>query len=194
MATAVETFDAVSVKNTSIQFIDSDGTQQDGSPIGCVGTIGGETELKEIVKRCEGVEKKKKTKPIKMNLTLSAHVKQSVLRGIFGLSNQGMKPGIYKYSEDADAKDFILTADVIDEFEDVTKLIAFGNCTSATGLKFTVENGADELALMELEFTAYTDDKGNFMYEALIPELDDDTIKDTWHTQFNTSLVEVATP
>ncbi|GGD05418.1 phage tail protein [Pontibacillus salipaludis] len=190
MPTTVETFDAVSVKNTSQQFFATDGTQEDGTPIGCVGTVGGETEIKEIVKRCEGVETKKKTKPIKMNLTLSAHVKVEVLRKLFGLTNEGLKPGVYSYNANAKAEKFVLTADVVDDFEERTKLIAFPNCVSATGMKFNVENGADEVALTELEFTAYPDSKGKLYYEALVSELDDPSMADTWHTNFDTTLVE----
>lgn len=190
MATVVETFDAVSVKNTSVQFEGKDGTKEPGEKFGCVGSISGETEMKELVKMCEGVEVRKRTKPLKMNLTLSAHVKVPIIRKVFGLSDANLKPGVYKYSKDAKGKEFTLTADVVDEFEDVTKLIAFPKSVSATGLKFTIENGADEVAELELEFTVYPDEKDNFYYEALTSELDDEIIAQSWHTEFDYSLVE----
>lgn len=191
MAKVIEEFDAISVKNTSVQFHDD---EEESTRIGCVGSVAGETEMRELVKRCEGVEVRKRTRPEKMNLTLSAHVLISVLRKIFGMSDENLKPGIYKYSTTAKGKEFTLTADVIDEFEDVTKLIAFPHCISATGFQFTVENGADEVAELELEFTVYPNDENDFYYEALVPELEDDEVYEKWHTNFNYELVELTTP
>lgn len=186
-------FDSVTITNASVQFFDG-GTQQEGTKFGCVGQHESETELIEIVKRCEGIERKKVVKPVKSNNTVSAHIPINVFRDFFGLSNEGLKPGIYSYGTKSKGKRFIFTADVVDEFEDVTKLIAYSNCTSATGLKFTIENGADEVALMELEYTALPDDRKEIYYEALIPELDDQTVADQWHTMFTPELVELTTP
>ncbi|WP_345739413.1 hypothetical protein [Virgibacillus salarius] len=99
---------------------------------------------------------------------------------------------VYKYSNNAKGKEFVYTADVIDEFEDVTKLIAFPKCTSATGFQFSIENGADEVAEMEVQITAYPDKDGNFYYEALTGELEDQTIADQWHTSFDYALVSAS--
>lgn len=190
MSTVVEVFDAVSVKNTSVQFHDS----ETSGKFGCLGSIGGETEMRELIKRCAGVEVRKRTKPEKMNLTLSGHVKVAIIRSIFGLSNEDLKAGVYKYSQDAKGKEFTLTADVIDEFEDQTKLIAFPQCISATGLQFNIENGADEVAELELEFTAYPDEEGNFYYESIVAETEDDELAKKWHSDFNYDLVKKSTP
>ena len=78
---------------------------------------------------------------------------------------------------------------MIDEFEDVTKLIAFPNCISATGFKFTVTNGADQVAEMELNLTAYPDEYSQLYYEALSEEVDDSTVKTDWHKSFSRQLV-----
>jgi hypothetical protein len=114
-----------------------------------------------------------------------------VLRDFFGFSNTDLKPGIYSYGTDSKAKRFTLTADAIDEFEDVTKLMAFPDCVSATGFTFNIENGADEVALMEISLEAYPDEFKKILYDAMISELEDPTIADTWHTQFDRTLVEV---
>lgn len=195
MPTIVQEFTPVSIKNSSVQFKEAGGTYAAGTKFGCVGSIEGETTLKEIIKMCEGVAVRKKTKPESMTLTISAHIQVQVIRDLFGMSSTDLKAGIYKYSTDSKGKEFIYTADVIDEFDDVTKLIAFPNATSATGFQFTIENGADEVAEMEVEITCYPDEQGNLYYEALVSELTDATIADTWHTAFNYTLVEaVATP
>jgi hypothetical protein len=194
MPTVIQEFDAVSIKNASVQFIDN-GTQQPGKKFGCIGTIEGETEGIEIVKKCEGVEVKRKFKPNKMNLTVNAHIPVQVARDFFGLTNQDLKPGVWAYGELSKGKQFVLTADVIDEFEDVVKLIAFPNCSNNTGFKISIENGADEVAMLELEFTALKDSLGNLYYEAFVNELEDPTVAEQWHTQFTPELVKaVPTP
>jgi len=194
MSTVIQEFDAVSIKNASVQFFDGD-TQQNGTKFGCMGSIEGETEGIEIIKKCEGVEVKRKFKPVKMNLTVNAHIPVQVARDFFGLRNTNLKPGIWSYGELSKGKRFVLTADVIDEFEDVKKIIAFPNCTNTTGFRISIENGADEVAMLELSFTALKDSLGEFYYEAFVDELDDPTIADTWHTQFTPELVQpVPTP
>jgi hypothetical protein len=191
MSTVVETFDSISIKNASIQFKSSDGTIVPGTKFGALGSIDGETELKPLVKTQEGVEVKRRDKPMKMNLTVSAHIPVKVIRDVFGITNTDLKPGIYKYSKLAEGKEFILTADVIDEFEDITKLVAFPNSITASGYQFSIENGAEEVAEVELSLAAYPDDQGNIMYEAYVSELEDQTIAETWHTSFDYSLVEL---
>ncbi|KAA0547574.1 phage tail protein [Bacillus sp. BGMRC 2118] len=195
MPTIITDFDAVSLKNVTAQFKEG-GTPSPGTSFGCAGSIEGETESIVIEKKCAGTTKKTITKPQKMTLTYNGHLPVQVLRDVFGLSNVGLKPGIYAYGQNSKPKEFVLTADVVDEFEDVTKLIAFPATASATGLKIqTIENGAEEVAQIELELTVVVDDLGNLYYEAIVPELEDSTVSTQWHTQFNRELVEaIATP
>ncbi|EJR11139.1 MULTISPECIES: hypothetical protein [Bacillus cereus group] len=188
--TVIEEFDSMSFTNVGIQFIEGS-VQQTGTKFGCVGTIEGETEMLEMVKKCEGLEVKKTSKPTKMTLTLSGHLRVDVLRKIFGIKTEGLKAGVWSYGTKSKGKSFVLTADVIDEFADLKKMVAFSNCASTTGFKFKVENGADELAETELEFTALKDSNGEFYYEALFDEVDDVQVKEKWHTQFTPSLVKL---
>ncbi len=185
----IEQFDAVRITNASIQVFEG-GTQQTGTKFGCIGQLEGETELRTLIKRCEGYEVENVSKPDKMNMTVSAHIPVKVARDLFGLSSQDLKPGVWSYGTNSKGKKFIFTADIVDEFQDQVKLVAFANCRSTTGLKLMVENGADELAELEIEFTAMKDDTGQIYYEAIISELTDQTIKDTWHKTFNRALVE----
>jgi hypothetical protein len=194
MLTVIQEFDAVSIKNASIQFLEN-GQQQPGTKFGCIGQLEGETEVIEIIKKCEGIEVKKKSKPVKMNMKVSAHIPVKVARDFFGLSNKDLKPGVWSYGTLSKGKNFVFTADVIDEFEDVVKLIAFPNCSNSSGFKIAIENGADEVAMLELEFTALADSLNNFYYEALIAELEDQTIAEQWHTAFTPDLVKaIPTP
>jgi hypothetical protein len=189
MPTVIQEFDAVSIKNASVQFTKA-GVKQAGTKFGAVGSVEGETEVIEIVKKAEGLEVKRKSKPVKMTLTVSAHIPVQVARDFFGLSNTDLKPGVWAYGTASKGSQFIFTADVIDEFEDVKKLIAFPNCTDTSGFKIQVENGSDEVAMLEVEFTALADDAGNIYYEALVDELADATVATNWHTNFTPALVE----
>ena len=181
----IDAFDAMRIRNGSIKF--QGGTE--ATPLGCSGTLTGETELREIVKRCEGVTVKKLSKPIAHNVTLSGYFPVKVLRDIFGLANAKLKAGVYSYGKGSVGKPFVLTADVVDEFEDITKLIAFPNGSSLTGLQYTIDNDADEVAYTELEFSANPDEAGEFYYEAFASEIDSSTAQE-WHTNFSRELVE----
>jgi hypothetical protein len=189
MTTVIQEFDAVSIKNASIHFIEN-GTKQPGEKFGCLGKLEGETELLQVVKKCEGVEAKRTSKPQKMKMKVTGHIPVAVARDYFGLKNTDLKAGVWSYGLLSKGKHFTFTADVIDEFEDVTKLIAFTNCSDDTGFKILVENGADEVAQLEVEFTALKDSKNNIYYEAYVSELTDETIETKWHTEFTPTLVE----
>jgi hypothetical protein len=193
MTTVIQEFDAVSIKNASIQFIKA-GEQQEGTKFGALGSLEGETELVEIVKKAEGIEVKKKSKPVKMTISASAHIPVQVARDLFGLRNKDLKPGIWSYGTLSKGNNFAFTADVIDEFEDVVKLIAFPNCTDNSGFKIGIENGSDEVAMLEVEFTVLPDTLNNFYYEALVAELSDASVATQWHTQFTPTLVQVPSP
>lgn len=184
----VTNFDSVRLTNVSIQYIRDTGVQLDGKPFGFVGTLETETEMMEFIKRVEGVEVNRKTKPVKMSNTITGHIPVEVARELFGLSNDQLKIGVYAYGANAKNLRFALTADVIDEFQDITKIIAFPNCVNDSGFKISIENGADELAELEIEFTALQDANGNFYYEAITDELEPITAASfisEWHRNFS---------
>lgn len=194
MVKVITEFDAVAIRNASIQFYEGN-IPKEGTPFGCVGSVEGETESRSIVKVCEGVEVKKRSIAEKMNLTIAAHLPVEVSRQIFGLSNEGLKPGVNAYGPLSKGKRFIFTADVVDDFEDEVKKIAFTNVSNDSGFSLNVENGQDEVALLEMEVTALKDDNGYFYYEAIVSETDDPEIAKNWHTAFTPELVNaVPTP
>lgn len=182
----IDNFSLVSIKNASIQFLKDPGTN-DGK-FGCMGTLEAETEIQEKTKNCEGTIETI-TIPQYMTVTVEGHIKRSVLREVFGMTDEDLKPGIHSYGIKSKGARFIFTADVIDEFEDIKQLIAFPKGSSSTGLSITVDNEADETPYMELEFRANADEQGNFYYEAFEEELDQE-VKDAWHTDFNYELVK----
>lgn len=181
-------FDSWSIVNSSIQFIKA-GAQQPGIKFGSVGTISFEPETSTLQKREGRVITKEKIVTTKLNVSVSAHIPVEVARDFFGLSNEGLKPGIYSYGEGSLGKDFVWTADVVDDFEEVTKLIAFPKASNSAGLTLSIDSTQEELALLELSFSAVADTAGQFYYEALVPELEDPSIAETWHTDFDRTLI-----
>lgn len=190
----VEQFDTWDINNASIQFI-SGGTQAPGTKFGCIGTMTSEPETVVLSKRCGRTTIREKTVTTKLNVTVSAHVEVQVLRDYFGLTNEDLKAGVYSYGSDSLGKDFVFTADVIDSFEDNTKLIAFPNASNSGGFTINIDTSQEELAMLEISFSAVADVANQFYYEAIVAELDDPTIAETWHTNFTRDLVAaVETP
>ncbi|HHY0836440.1 TPA: hypothetical protein ACVW80_002368 [Bacillus thuringiensis] len=118
MVKVIEEFDSMTIVNSSIQF-KKKGKQEPGTKFGCVGTIEGEPEIKEMKKTCGGVTLKKKSKTTEIKVTVSAHVPVNVVRDYFGFDTTGLKPGIWAYGSESKGNDFVFTADVVDEFQEI---------------------------------------------------------------------------
>lgn len=192
MAKFTEEFAPTEVSDVSLQF---NGDEQAVLNFPCVGSLSGETVLKELVRLCGGSEVGKKVKPEKTDLTLSGHVPIEAFRKIYGLKNEGLKAGVYRYNTKSMGSEFTLTANVIDDFGDHVKLIAFPRVNSTSGLNFTVTNGQDEVAEVELTLSAYPDGPENdIYYEAFVDDVTDEEVKTSWHTAFNYELVEAVAP
>lgn len=185
--TTIDVFDAVEIKNASILFKGATVTD----PFGCVGKLDAETEIKSKSKICGGVTQKKKAKPTQMNVKISGHMQLKVLRGIFGITNEGLIDGVYSYGINSVGKDFSFVAEEFDVFEDNNRLIAFPNCSAATGFVKSIENGADELAEFEAEITALPDAYGEFYYEGINLPAD---VQTKWLTKFDPTEMRKVTP
>lgn len=183
MPVTVDVFDAVEIKNASVLFKGSSVTD----PFGCVGKLDAETEIKSIEKKCGGVTEKKKSKPTKLTVKISGHMKLKVIRDIFGISNDGLVTDVYAYGIESLGKDFAFVAEENDIFEGNKRLIAFPNCSAATGFVKSVENGAEELAEFELEITALPDQYGKFYYEGINLT---GTVAQTWLTKFDPASLQ----
>ena len=79
---------------------------------------------------------------------------------------------------------------VFDE-DGVEKFKAYPKCIIETGVARKIENGAEEVAEIELEVSLMPDEFGNCVYEALAEELTDETVKTKWMTAFEPSMVQV---
>lgn len=184
--TTVTTFDNVSIKRISFNFKNS----SNAIATDCNGQLDGETEMQTIVKKCGSTEVKSKAKPIGMTVTITAHVPVDVYRRFNGLKqDERIKPGIYSYGPDSVGEDFALAAEIVDDFEENSKLVGMLQCASNTGLTFSIENGADEVAALELETKVMQDEFGKFYHEAIVAELEED-LTDQWMSTLSADVIK----
>ena len=184
--TVVTTFDNVSIKRIAFNFKNA----ENAIATDCNGQLDGETEMQTVVKKCGATEVKSKSKPINMTVTITAHVPMEVYRRFNGLKqDERIKPGIYSYGPDSVGEDFSLAAEIVDDFEQNSKLVGMLACTSNTGLTFSIENGADEVAALELETKVMQDEFGKFYHEAIVAELEED-LTDQWMTNLSADVIK----
>lgn len=156
----------------------------------CVGSLEEEMTVKTVTKKCRGVIKKKRSRGTgEGTLKLSAHVPYDIFTKAFGMNLDSLKDGVYAYGQNSIHKVFAMTGHVIDE-DNNEKLKAYPNCTITTGVVRKIENGAEEVAEMELEIGVMPDDHGNGLYEAPAAGLDE-TIAETWMSVFTPEMVQV---
>lgn len=159
----------------------------------CVGTWEEELEVKTVVKKCRGVVSKSRTKGTgNGTIKASMHMAQDLFAEMYGMKQEGLKDGVIAYGTKSLHPVFCVTALVLDE-DDNEKLKAYPNCTIQTALTRKVENGAEEIAEIELELAITPDEEGNGMYEAVVTDLTDEDLKTKWLESFNPELVKLET-
>lgn len=162
--------------------------------LGCTGSLGMDPDIRTITKKCEGVVQEEVTITNFYNVVVSGHMTIGVLRDIFGLSNEGLKPGVYAIGNKFKGKKGIFTWEAQDLYGTDKKLMAYPNMAVVSGFAFSHENGADEIAEIEITFKAMADTLGNFYYEAYESELTDEQVKTGWAETFTQTLVELVAP
>ena len=156
----------------------------------CVGTLEDEYEIKRVVKKCRGVEKKVKQKPIAGTLNLSLHIPYDVYCEMFDMLRDDLKAGVQGYGMNNIHQEFCIVCEMYNE-DDEMMLVAYPNCVSATGPITVIENGGEEIAETELEIALMPDENEYFRYECIPDELEDtnSTIATQWMTAFAPELV-----
>lgn len=180
----VEEFEDYKIEEGSIQFED-----EQAISFGCIGTMDATSNIEEIVKKCEGAVVKKVKRVEDLSVTVTGHAKIPASREIMGLSNEGLKTGVYGYGTDTFSKPFKFTAKVKD-MEGNIKYIAFPNLTDVKGLSFNVNNDVTEIEMKDFEFSALVDTNKKFYYEAYESEIEDSDVKEKWLTNFTPELVK----
>lgn len=183
-------FDAGRIKSVSMRKLTGD-VAGVATKFACLANLSGETEMREVIKKCpETGESESRAIPIKHTVTLSGNFPVQVIRDICGLDNTGLEAGVYGYGPTSAGSNFTLTADVIDEFEDVVKKVAYPKCTNIKGLSYNIDNEADEYGYAEFEIVANAVEIGGikrFYLEAFVGDASA-TITDGW-ASFDDALV-----
>lgn len=195
MAETIKVFDECKITDTHVKLYDrKTGALATGeaSKLGCTGKIELSSEYKTIVKNCEGVEEKSVKKLVKLTGKITAHMPLAIARTIFGLSNDGLAPGVYAISDTSFTPDMLLTTKAVDLFTDEEKYICLPKLSFTTGFAKTIDNTVEEVAEIELEFSAYKDANKKFYYESIASEVDS-TIGDKWLTNFDPTMVVAST-
>lgn len=149
----------------------------------CNGSIGVETETRTKTKTCAGATLKELTKPTKMTISLTAFIPIEIFRRVYGIKqDEKIKAGVYSYGKGSSGEQFSLMAELYDEWQDESKLIAFLKASTSNAFQFTVDASEDEVAQVELEATAYEDDLGYWYHEAIASELPPELTKEQWLT------------
>lgn len=168
------------------------GTQETAKAMNCVGSVEESLTAKVITKKCRGVVIKNTVKGTgEGTLKISAHVPYDVFNEAFGMELETLKEGVMAYGSNSRHEEFCLTMHVIDE-DGAEKYKAYPRCICATRPTIKVENGAEEVAEIEMEINVMPDTYGNGMYEALAEGLSED-IATAWMDNFTSALVQVAT-
>ena len=155
----------------------------------CVGSCEEEMESRTVTKKCRGIVKKTKTKGTgKGNLKISAHIPYAIYTEAYGMELDDLKEGIRAYGQNSVHKEFAMTQLVEDE-DGNAKYKAYPNCVIQSGIVRKIENGAEEVAELELDVSVMPDDYGNGMYEAPASE---STAITNWMTAFTPEMAQIA--
>ena len=157
----------------------------------CVGSCEEELESKVITKKCRGNVVKTTVKGTGSGtLTISMHMPYEIYTQAYGMDLNTLIEGVKAYGQNSRHEAFAIVQDVFDE-DGVEKFKAYPNCIIQTGVARKIENGAEEVAEIEMEVSIMPDEYGNGVYEALASELTDETAKTTWMTAFTPDMVQV---
>lgn len=157
--------------------------------IDCIGMMSAETTVRTKTKTCSGATKAEVTYPQYVTVSITAYVGLETYRDLTGMTTEGLKTGVYAYGIESKTPKLTVTARILDDMENVKKMVAFPNASFTKGLSFTVDNDSDEVAKLDLEFKAMMDANGNFYYEADMDEVADAT---AWEEGFTPELVKGA--
>ena len=181
-------FSNYEIKESSIKFNDAEGTF---IRLGCVGTLDEELECVVIQKKCAGVVQKTRTIGTgNGTLTLSLHMRYDLYVKAFGMESEDLAEGVVGYGRNSRHKEFCFVARVRDE-DGNEKLVAYPRCIMASAPKCSIENGAEEVAEIEVEISIFPDEHEYGKYEAVVSGLGSGTeaIASTWMTAFTPELV-----
>lgn len=157
--------------------------------LNCMGSLETELNMKTVTKSCEGVVKKKRNRGDGTGTaTMSLHIPLELYYKIYGMDVKGLKEGIKAYGKNSVHPEFSFTGLVKDE-DGNELLLALPVCVASTGPKDNIENGAEEVAEVEIEVDLMPDENDECKYECLVDKLPEDIQTDKWLSEFDPSMV-----
>lgn len=159
--------------------------------VNCVGSAEEEMEAKTVTKSCRGVVVKKVSRGTgNGTVKVTAHIPWAAYTQAYGMNLDTLINGVKAYGRNSVHEGFVITMHINDE-DGNEKLKAYPNAVLETGLTRKIENGAEEVAEIELEISVMPDEYGNGVYEVLVADLEDETVKEKWMTEFTPELVQI---
>ena len=159
----------------------------------CIGKSEEELEARVITKKCRGAVQREKVKGTgNGTLTESLHVPRDIYNKVYNMSRETLKTGVYAYGQNSSHPEISITQLVLDE-DGEEKLKAYPRAVLEEGPKRAIENGQEEVPELELVFKLLPDDSGDCMYEALVKEIADESLKSSWLQNFTPDLVRNTT-
>ena len=184
MAKYESVFSNFEIKNASIKFKDAEAFVK----LGCVGSAEDELEVQVVTKHCEGVLAKSVAKGAGSGtLSMSLHMRYDLYTEAFGMNQEGLKDDVMAYGRNSRHKEFALVAQVYDEDGNL-KYIAYPRCVMSSAPSCSIENGATEVAEIEIEVNLFADDNGNVKYEAISSE--GFALADSWMDNWTPELMK----
>ena len=125
-------------------------------------------------------------------ITLSMHIKLALYRKMHAMVNTGLQPGVYAFDNTSPMPEFSLAARVKDEDDNIMYL-GFPRCKIEEINALNIENGAEEVAEVEMTISYMPDDYNKGEYQALDVELTGDALNgDNWMTDFSSTAAQLA--
>lgn len=164
---------------------------EDTCPIKCIGSLEEESEVISITKKCRGVVAKKRTRGTGSGtLKLTAHMPWDLYLTLMDMKSEKLKKGVTAYGRSSLHPEFSLTGRVFDE-DDNEKFKAWPVCVMNAGPASKIENGAEEVAELEVEIGYSPDENGFGHYECDLNDAPED-VKTSWMENFTPALVKAA--
>ncbi len=158
----------------------------------CVGSLEVERETKTVTKKCRGVVKKRKTKVTgNGTITLKMHIKLALYRALNAMTNTGLQPGVYAFDNTESMPEATIVARTKDE-DDNIMFLGYPRVKIEEVNKLSIENGAEDVAEVEMKLSYMPDDYNKGEYQALADELTGTVLTSAnWMTTFSSATAQL---
>lgn len=161
----------------------------------CIGSMEEELEVIVLTKKCRGTVQTTRPRGAGTGtLTWSLHMPYDMYCDLFDMVRDDLVKGVQGYGRNNFHKEFAVTMEVYNE-DNEQLLLAYPRCIMAVGPNTNVENGAEEVAEIEVEVSVMPDENGYCRYECMPEDIEEANaeIAENWMSAFTPELVAVTT-